>query len=457
LMAKRSIPASYKAIRRFVRTTIVSMLLCCSVVAIAAEADYDTLIQDALQLRNIGNFTAAEEILRSARNLANETNEVDYLLGMMLAFQERFIEAAAMLDQALSIYPDDIQLLLGKARVLSYQGAYGESIEMANSVLEVLPDNSEALSLLARVYYYQRRYNESRDADLQVLELEPQNLDALIGLYDTELASGNDELAETLLDRAQQVAPDHVDVLLRREGNRLPVRRHHELSSSFGVSEIDVPFFSRWYDRTLEYRYINNGGDQFYLHGEQSHRFGADDNLTEIGAYFERGAGIPIELSLAYTGDSDFLPGKRVHIGTTLPLLNASENFGSSTLGLSYTHAEYQSGGVELIRLGLTHYFLAFNGWFTPGLIQVEDENGNNTVGWTAGLNWQANSRMRLGYAYTDAPETENNVTTDTVANHFYINYQLYDSLIVRLDASQDDRANSYTRDAYSISFQFRF
>ena len=57
------------------------------------QASYDQLIQQALQARNAGNFVTAESTLRQARSLAAESNEVDLLLGMTLAFQERYIEA----------------------------------------------------------------------------------------------------------------------------------------------------------------------------------------------------------------------------------------------------------------------------------------------------------------------------------------------------------------------------
>ena len=105
----------------------------------AAPATYDSLLQEALDLRNAGNFTGAEQTLRNARTLAADTNEIDYLLGMTLAFQDRFTEALQVLDSALVSYPEDIQLQIARARVYSYKGEYETALELTEKVLEEDP------------------------------------------------------------------------------------------------------------------------------------------------------------------------------------------------------------------------------------------------------------------------------------------------------------------------------
>ena len=126
--------------------------------ATAAEQNYDTLVEQALTYRNDGNFVAAEQSLRQARDLASDTREVDYLLGMVLAFQERFEESMGLLDSALDTYPSDTQLQLAKGRVHSYLGQYSQSLTWVNRVLADQPDNLEALVLSARVNFYNENY-----------------------------------------------------------------------------------------------------------------------------------------------------------------------------------------------------------------------------------------------------------------------------------------------------------
>lgn len=451
------------ACRRMFATGVFYFILVIAIASgsdeiIAAEADYDTLIQQSLQLRNDGDFEAAEAVLRQAYVIPTEVNEVAYLLAMVLAFQEKFIEADELLDEALERYPLDLQLILAKARVLSYQGVYGESIDVANTILERLPENTEARNLLGRVYYYQRRYSQAREAFTTILLREPDNLEALIGLYDTENAAGNESEADKLLDRADLVAPGHIDIVSRRDRNVLPVGPKHQIFTGFNVSDFDQAILDQWYDRSLEYRYSSDSGNQVYLRGEHSHRFGAHDSLLEVGAVLKRSDSLLFELAVAQTtDDNDFSPERRVRIGTTFSLWNASENFGSSTLGLSLTDSEYLTGDVQWLKVDLTHYFLGFNGWFTPGISVVEDEFGDRTVGWNMGLHWQKNARLRLGYNYTDAPETENSITTETQSNHLYAVYDLADALSLRLDLSRIERQNSYTRETAAVTLQFRF
>lgn len=425
--------------------------------AIAAELDYDSLIQQAVEHRNAGEFVEAEELLRTAAGIPEETNEVDYLLAMVLAFQERFIESIELLDQSLERYPYDLQLILGRARVLSFQGIYDEAIAIATTVLDVLPENIEARNLLARVYYYQRRNQLAREAFLRVLETDPNNLEAMIGLYDVEMALGDEEEASSYLDRADGVEPGHVDIVTRRNRDVAPVTRRNEILAGYAVSDIDLQGFQRWYDRFLEYRFRLDSGNQVYLRGEHSHRFGFHDSLVEIGTLITRANGLAFDLAVAHTADNDFLPGNRIRIGTSFILHNASDNFGSSTLGLALTSSEYVTGDVQRLALNLTHYFLNFNGWITPGVAVVDNEFGEQTVGWTIGMNWQTNARLRMGYNYTDAPETENSITTETASNHIYAHYQLSDGFILRFDLSRIERKNSYTRESVAASLQYLF
>lgn len=429
---------------------------------VAADAElevpgYSSLIQLAVSQRNSGDFASAEANLRQARPLADDTNEVDLLLGMIVAFQERFVEAASIIDSALERYPNDTQLILASARISSYQGIYDEAIETANTVLVLEPESIEARNLLGRVYYYQRAYNQARQSYHEALQRESQNLEALVGIYDVELASGNNETAEAVLLEAEAIDSSHIDVVARRLREIQPISRPHELITNFEVSSFDRSFIDQWYDRALEYRFRADSGNQFYLRGQHSHRFGSHDTLWEAGSRIDRKGSLPLELAVAITDDSDFLPEQRLRIGTQILLNPASESFGSTTLGIAYTGAKYQSGTVDTYRLNFTHYMLGFNGWLTPGLAWVNDENGDTTLGWTLGIHWQINPRLLAGYNYGDAPETENSITTETSSNHVYVRYKLSDAATLRLDLSRNARQRSYTREAAALTLQFRY
>lgn len=441
------------------RIKAIVALLCIftQIAAIAAEPNYDDLIQESLLLRNNGNFSESEAVLRRALPLANETNEVAFLLAMVVAFQERFIDSISILNAALKTYPEDMQLILGKARVLSYQGFYRESIEIADQALVLDVTNIEALALKARVYYYQRRYADARAQFNSVLDLDASNLEALIGLYDVETAVGEDDAALEVLDLAQSIAPNHIDVTTRRQQRTLPLGTSaHILTASFGLSNLDLPGFEDWQSRTLEYRYRSASNHQLYIRRENAQRFGLDDTLFEIGGLLS-GTNSTMELSVAHTRDDEILPQQRIRLGGTFLLMQARESIGSTTLGVSLTQSSYGNGDVNWLKLDLTHYLLNVNAWLTPGVGIVKDELGKKTVSWNIGAHWQANARLLMGYNYTDAPETELNVTTQTNVHHVYFRVNLSDDTNFRLDLSRNTRQNSYTQEAVALSIQHQF
>ncbi|MGJ8689744.1 MAG: YaiO family outer membrane beta-barrel protein [Gammaproteobacteria bacterium] len=431
------------------------ILLSCIISAShGAELSYDGLIQESLLLRNSGDFIAAESVLRQAYPLANETNEVSYLLAMTVAFQGRFTDSIAILNAALQTYPNDMQLIIGKAQVLSYQGFYRESIDIADQALAQDATNIGALLLKARVYYYQRRYADARNQFQSILARDAKNLEALVGLYDVELAAGEDAAALIVLDKAEALAPEHIDITNRRQRRTLPLGNSaHILTASFGKSFIDLTGFDDWRSQNLEYRYRSASNHQLYLRREYAKRFDLTDTLYEIGGVLS-GINSSLELSYAHTPDDEILPKQRVRLAGNTLLMQASESFGSTMLGISLTQSSYANGDVNLLKLDFTHYLLNVNAWLTPGIGIVKDEQGKKTVGWNVGAHWQVNSRLLLGYNYTDAPETELNVTTQTNSNHVYFRVELSDDTSLRLDLSRNTRQNSYTREAIAFSIQ---
>ncbi len=423
----------------------------------ASAPTYDALIQQAIAARNAGNFEAAEANLVLARDLANETSEVDFLLGMVQAFQERFIDAMATLDAALERYPDDVSLRLARARVLSYQGIYEQAIDATDDVLASNPGLLEALNLRARIYFYQNRHSAAVSDYEEVLAAESDNLEAIIGLYDAELARNNDDAAGLWLERAQDINPNHIDVITRQERLAPQTSRHHMVTIGGARSRFNRAGFERWTDRFIEYRYLRDSGDQFHIYAEHDRRFSLRDSLFEVGYRFGRQGSPPLELAVGWNADSQFLPSRQYRLGTSLMLLNAGERIGATTLGINLTHARYETGDVSRLGLDFTHYLLGINAWITPSLGLVRDENGDQDLSWALGAHWQTGPRSRVGYTFTNAPETENSITVLTRAHHAYVSYQLTDTLNLRLDGATNDRHDAYRRDNISLSLQFRF
>lgn len=434
---------------------LVLVLICLPMTA-GAEVDYDTLIQNALEHRNGGRMAEAEVLLREAYRVADNKSEAAYLLALVLAFQEKYSDANRLLDRSLEQDPDNVDLKLTRARVLSYQGQFADASAITSEILTENPSNLDARNLDGRIYLYRNQLNRSRQRFMEVLESDPQNLEAMVGLYDSNLALGNREEAERQLDRAEQIAPNHSDVLTRRNRSTVTDVPRHELIVGGEASHFNKPFLAHWYDRFVEYRHHSANRNQQYVRLEHSHRFGRHDSLTEIGILLRDNA-LPLDLAFGMSGDAEFLPEQRWRIGTGFLASDGDENTGTTVARITYRGARYLTGTVHSLNVDFDYYYLKGNGWLSPGIGLVRDENNNLTLSWRIGTHHQLNSGLRVGADFTAAPETENNITTDTRVLHAYARYRLTNRGYARLDITRNLRDASYTRDSLAVTLGYRF
>ncbi len=432
-----------------------SLLLSLSFPVIAQ--DYDELIQTAMAERNNGNFTEAERILRLAYDIPPDKSEVSYLLGMVLAFQERFREALAVIDQGLTQSPSNVELRLARARVQSFQGLLQEARQGTAEVLATNPDHIEARNLAGRVALYLRQFDMARAHFEHVLALSPEDLEAIIGLHDTAMAEGQRESADQWLDQAESIAPDHIDVLSRRNPARFSATPRNELIIGFDRSNFDIANFPRWLDHFVEYRRLQGNGNQLFARGEYNQRFDDYNSQIEVGMVTRQNTNMPVEFALGYSPDATFLADYRARVGTRHTLIKASETNGALILTPSYHFAHFNNGNVHRLHLGTEYYLLDLNAWLTPGVGLVRDQDGIETFSWNLGAHWQINGDLRAGFNYSQAPETENTITIDTRVSHFYLQYRLGRSTILHLNYTRNDRVNSYVRDSINAALQLRF
>jgi YaiO family outer membrane protein len=348
---------------------LLSLALLLTAPALLAQ-DYDSLIREALELRNAGDLTGAEARLREAWPLAADKSEVAYLLGMVLAFQERYDEAQAMIDAALVDYPDNADLKEAQIRIRDFQAA----------------NSSEA----------------------------------------SPTASAADALS-------------------------------HEVTLGFSRSEFSRSGFSQWNDRSVEYRHLQPDGDQQFVRASHNHRFGEHDSQLEAGLLLGQDKAWPLELSAGIADSADFVADWFVRTATRRLLSPDSASWGALVFTPLYQYSSFNNGDTQRVHLGLEYYLPTTDLWLTPALGMVRDQDGENSFAWSIGAHWQAGVRNRFGGSYSDAPETENLLTTDTRSYSLYWRHQLADDWTVVLSATRVDRAAAYKRDEYSLVLQHRF
>lgn len=329
--------------------------------------DYDTLIREALELRNADDLSGAEARLREAWSLADDKSEVAYLLGMVLAFQQRYDEGLTIIEAALRDYPNNPDLQEAQTRIRAFQ-------EDARS-----------------------------------------NADSTVA------------------------APAH------------------EVSMGFSRSEFSRNGFNQWNDRFVEYRHLQADGDQQFVRASHNHRFGQHDSPLEAGLLLNQDQAWPVELSAGVADDADFVADWFVRTGTRRLLSPDSASWGALVFTPLYQYSSFNNGDTQRLHLGLEYYLPTTDLWLTPALGMVRDQDGENSFAWSIGAHWQAGVRNRFGGSYSDAPETENLLTTDTKSYSLYWRRQLAESWTVILSATRVDRAAAYKRDEYSLVLQHRF
>ncbi len=433
-------------------------LLSLALMAPAAFAqDYEALIKQALQLRDQCNMPAAEPLLRQAQTLAKDKSEASYLLGMVLAFQQKYGDAMEVLNAALKVKPDDTELQLGRATVLSYQGVYQEAGETVEAVLAKQPNNTEALTLAGRIAFYQKRPVAAQQRFNQALSLDSGNLDALLGLYDSYMQQGQSDKARLYLDRAARIAPDHIDVKSRQRPEQYNALPHHQISTGYSRSTINIPGLDSWHDRFVEYRHLQADGDQQYLRVEHNDRFGANDTMVEAGLALQQKSRLPLEAAVGVTPDYHFMPHWFGRVQANTPITDGSGDAGTVLLTGLLQYSSYANGDTKRAQIGLEYYLPHTDVWLTPNIGVVRDQNGLNTFAWGLGANWQMSGTTRIGGSYSDAPETENLVTTDSKNTSVYWRQNLGTSFVFYLTWSQFKRENSYTRRSVDATLQYSF
>ncbi len=419
--------------------------------------DYDQLIQQAITERNAGEFAAAEQTLRTAYAIPPDKTEVSTLLAMVIAFQARYEEAISILEDALAQNPDDIGLRLGMARIRAYQSLFAEAAQLADAVAQRHPDNVEALNLSGRIALYQQRPGQAVEYFQRAVTLEGDDLEAWIGLHDARAAQGRDQLADDALAEAMRLSPDHIDVRLRVERNLSPPGPVHEWIAGLDSSRFRNIDLSQWRDHFVEYRRQHNLDSAYYVRAEHNNRFDNRDTVIEAGWLGNQRAALPWQLSAAVSSSPDFSARYRLRGAVTARLNEGNDVFGATLLTPSLQYADYTTGSVARLGFDLEHYIAGTALWLTPGLGLVRDEDGDNSVAWTLGINWQASARVRVGAMLVDGVETENRITTDTRSRSAYLLWQVTPAVALRFNVGRHDRRNAYSRENAGVSVAFRY
>lgn len=199
--AAESVDATLDAARQAAhdnRNTVAAKLFA-QAIAAAPERRLELLPDLSDQLTYSGSAARAvplyREVLASHRANADVERHVRLNLALALSWSHHLPESLAAYDSVLAKDPNDIDALLGHARVVSWQDQLSPSLREYERILATHPDNKEALENIARVQNWRGRRRDAQNRARALLAKDKGNLSAAMTLAQSELWMGRPDIA----------------------------------------------------------------------------------------------------------------------------------------------------------------------------------------------------------------------------------------------------------------------
>ena len=132
-------------------------------------------------------------------------------------------EALAYANEAIARAPERDDTHLARAQALTELGRLDEALTSATEAMTIDGNKAGNHGLVGDIYYRLKQYREAEIHLEQALSIEPNLLPALVGLAQTHWELNQQDEARALLQRAQQLAPDHPRV--QQLAHQLSTRR----------------------------------------------------------------------------------------------------------------------------------------------------------------------------------------------------------------------------------------
>jgi YaiO family outer membrane protein len=442
---------------RAVIGAMLALALAASGAAHAADAGARRLYDEALVLRQQGDFVGAIAKLEAASRRAPDDVEILLLLGTIYGFVERFDDAERVLDHARALAPGDDDVLLAAARIKGYRKDFAGAERDVATVLAREPGNLEALALAGRLAYYQGALDAAEAKFRAVLAGDPDDLEGLLGLGDVLAARGDQAGARQLYDHAHALHPDSQDVLARlARGNEQPLR--WRLDTLLSVSEFARRPVEPWYESLNQLTYSLDPATDVHGRVDVSLRFGNFDTYYEAGVDHRFNPDLAGYLYAGATPHATFRERWTVLSGGSLRVAKGGDIVGGTVLLLDLKDSLYRTGFVYSASPGVQQYFLRGRLWLTAKDINTFAAPGMQYLpGYLLRLDAQVTDSLLVYAGWADAPETDLNVTAEVRTIFTGLAWAQSPRLTWHLDYVHDDRQDSYIRHAVIFGPSLKF
>ena len=173
------------------------------------ESGAQSVLQRVDDLRTVGRFTDAEQLLRQA--LAAEPHDAHLLwrLGAVLLRLERYDEGIEVARAAVAADPANSNGHRIHAMLLAGHGMATEAVTAAEAALDLAPDHAHTVVVYSYVLQCAHRHAESSTTARRAVGMAPHDPEAHLRLGDAAWATGDRATARQSYLEALRLDPEH--------------------------------------------------------------------------------------------------------------------------------------------------------------------------------------------------------------------------------------------------------
>jgi YaiO family outer membrane protein len=324
-----------------------------------------------------GDYETAIRLCHDGLKKNHLDYELNFLLSRALAFSGRWNEALHTLNDLALAHPENMDVLLFRARVESWKKDYAAAEKGYNEVLRLSPDNNEALTGLAEIASWQGDYDGAIALYGQMRDRDPENSEVHFRLGRVYLWEGNYAQAEVHFREAHRLAPQNAEYRRALEKAKPRLLEKFELRYEHQTDRFSDAR-GRYLDQNLAFQMnISKNTGPLVLKFNHTNRCGRNDNRLGSEFYprlWKRSYGY---MDLAFSPKAVYYPKASYLFEVYQAVFSAAE------ISLGYRGMDFDSGHIDQFLGSLGYYFgnyYAFWRWF------FSRENSAERFAWLANL-----------------------------------------------------------------------
>lgn len=322
--------------------------------------------------------------------------------------------------------------VLTRVKDLIRDGKFTEAEEALQYMILHYPENADAWLLQGNLYYYRGDISRAGNAYQYVLMLAPEYHDAQDALT---------RLKQQAQAEAHPEAPP-------------PLR--YQLDTGVEHSRLSRTTLKNWHSEFVQFGYQANAATRWHGLVEQSHQFASNDTYLETGVDHRFSRTLNGYIGVGATPKADYRPRTRLLAGGAAQLTAGIVGTGPLWATLDTRYDTYAATNVKSLTPGLQWFFWKENA-FSAKTVQLWSRGEKRMGGYALRLDVHPDKRLGVFIGYSDAPDTENGVTSNTRSWALGSTIDLTDRLTLRLTLTEDARERSYRREVVSSGLSYRF